>query len=167
MLARVLTTILLGALVTLFAVWLMSAAYPAPTYEGMRTLLHKEPGELLVYHPEGEPGMFDLVLDYEMVGRILAPGIAKHNRNVVLILVAIGVALFAGTRFSPKVPVVSDGIALGGVLTVAYSVILACQSSPKIAAVPIGVGLGIAILLAYDRFGRTATPSAPRTAASE
>jgi len=82
--------------------------------------------------------------------------IAEHDRNVSLISLAIGIGLVLGVRYSGRLPVISESLLLGGILTIMYSVGFSCHHSPKIAAIPVGAGLAVALVLAHDKFVKAA-----------
>jgi len=65
---------------------------------------------------------------------------------VVVVVVSVGL--------SGRLPVISEGLLLGGLFTLIYSIGFSFMSSPKVAVIPVGVGLILTIALGYKRFAR-------------
>jgi len=175
---KILYCIFLGLLIVSFVGWGVSALYPTPRWD-----LEYPDVEEYRYGPEpSEPTTADLkdlspvekqaaVDDYQVklkqyeaevkqhkeLARAFSEKTERHGRTVSLISLLFAVVTTAlGIGLSMKLPVVSEGLVLGGLFTLIYSIGWSFARSPKIAVIPVGVGLVIMIYLGYKRFVRTA-----------
>lgn len=80
--------------------------------------------------------------------------LAFYNRNVSMISLGFSILMLVlSLVFSKKIPVIADGMLLGGVLTLAYSVIRAFNTHDDIYRfLAVGFGLIIAMILGYIKF---------------
>jgi len=173
MVIRVLYCIFLAVLVVLFVGWAMAALYPTPQWDT------EHPGvEQWLGPPPEKPAAVELqalssgerkakMQDYEAkqkeyeakkkelggYRKALAEKTEKRGRNVSLISLVIAVLVMAmGVGFSGRLPVIAEGLLLGGLFTLIYSIGFSFVRSPKIAVIPVGVGLIVTIALGYQRF---------------
>lgn len=79
---------------------------------------------------------------------------AEYNRNVSLIVLGFAlVFLVLGLTLQAKADVLADGLLLGGLLTLLYSVIRGFNADDdKYTFVLVVVGLGMALVLGYLKF---------------
>jgi hypothetical protein len=79
-----------------------------------------------------------------------------YNRNVSIIsLVAAILILIISLTVFKSLPVIADGLLLGGVLTLIYSIVRGFNSQDeKFRFIVVTIGLIIAILLGYNKFIR-------------
>ena len=79
---------------------------------------------------------------------------AVYNRNIAIVTMAVAVILLiVGVTQSAKLEVVGDGVLLGGVFTLLYSLIRGLMSNDDIVRfLVITVGLLIALWLGYKKF---------------
>jgi len=80
-----------------------------------------------------------------------------YNRNVSIIALAAAVVFLAvGLIFERRIPVIADGIMLGGVFTLLYSLGRSFASEDtNYTFVVVTIGLAVALYLGYHRFIRT------------
>lgn len=79
---------------------------------------------------------------------------AFYNRNVSIISLGFSILMLVlSLIFFKKIPVIADGLLLGGVLTLAYSVVTAFDTHDDIYRfLAVSVGLTIAVVLGYFKF---------------
>lgn len=80
--------------------------------------------------------------------------LALYNRNVSMISLGFSILMLVlSLVFSKKITVIADGLLLGGVLTLAYSVVRAFNTHDDIYRfLAVGSGLIIAMILGYIKF---------------
>jgi hypothetical protein len=174
MVIKVLYCVFLAALVVLFVGWAETALYPTPQwdieYPGIEEY-ESGPQEPSALKLEGlTPAERRAQLqqyeaerkEYEVreakrarLRTALSKKVDIHDRNVSLISLLVAVAVMAlSVGLSAKLPVISEGLLLGGLFTLIYSIGWSFVRSPKIAVIPVGVGLIVTIALGYKRFVR-------------
>ena len=87
-----------------------------------------------------------------------------YNRNVsIMTLVAATILVTISLLFDRKIKVLSDGLMLGGIFTLLYSIgrSFAAQDS-KYSFLTVSIGLAVAILLGYFRFIRPENATAKK-----
>jgi len=146
---RALYTVFLGVLIAIFVGVGINTFYPAPPAPRM-------PVEFNTYGKEptaeevAKQREFDLQMqDYE---ELMKP----YNRNVsIMALTAAVVLLVVGLVVESRIRFVADGVVLGGVLTLIYSLGRGFASGDsKYAFVVVSVALAIVLYLGYHRFLR-------------
>ena len=150
-LLEVLSLLAVGVLVAFFVGFGIQAFYPAPELpeerfglaeappeedpEGMEKVREKEEKELTVRAYQEE------VVEYNRIASLIAIGIAVLILGAVLLLRRIGI------------PAIRDGVALGGVLTLFYGLVLALQAEGDVFRfLMVGVVLVVVLVAAYLRF---------------
>ncbi|MCJ7804578.1 hypothetical protein MUP35_02485 [Patescibacteria group bacterium] len=86
--------------------------------------------------------------------KVFQPQNEKYNRNVsiIAIIAAILILVISLTLFK-KILLIADGLLLGGVLTLIYSIIRGCGGGDNIFRfIIVSVGLVISLLLGYIKF---------------
>lgn len=80
--------------------------------------------------------------------------LAFYNRNVSMVSLGFSILmLILSLVFFKKIPVIADGLLLGGVLTLAYSVVRAFNTHDDIYRfLAVGAGLIISMVLGYIKF---------------
>jgi predicted histidine transporter YuiF (NhaC family) len=174
MVIKVLYCVFLGALVVLFVGWLLAALLPTPDWDS------EYPGRARWYESPSpdKPTAEELAglslaerkakfQDYEAkrkkyeasekeqqkMENAFSKKVEKRDRNVSLISLLIAIVVVALTvGLSGRLPVMSEGLLLGGLFTLIYSIGFSFVRSPKIAVIPVGVGLIVTIALGYKRF---------------
>ncbi len=175
MVIKVLYCIFLAVLVVLFVGWAMTALYPKPDWES------EYPGVPQYEMPPDKPTAEELqglsaaqkrakLRDYETslkryeveeekreeLRKALSDKTERRARNVALLSLLTSVLVMAvGVGFASSLPVIAEGLLLGGLFTLIYSIGFTFAHSPRIAVIPVGVGLIVTIALGYKRFGRT------------
>jgi len=185
MAVKVLYCVFLAALIVLFVAWAVAALYPTPQwdseYPGIAEWESSPPGlaawESSSYSLRMEE--FQLLSPAEKKAKLqeyeasrkeyearkkqrqeLREALEKktedHGRNVSLasLLVAVVVVLL-GFGLASSLPVISEGLLLGGLFTLMYSIGWSFVGSPKTAVIPVGIGLIITVALGYRMFVRT------------
>jgi hypothetical protein len=172
---KVLYWIFLATLIVLFVGWAMAAWYPMPTWETeypnveryVGTAVPPLPDELKLLSPAQQRAKFEqyraevarrkaLEDGNEKRERALGKKVERHNRAVALTALVISVVIVGfGIGLSRPLPVIAEGLLLGGLFTLIYSIGWSFVASPKVAVIPVGVGLVITIYLGYRRFVRT------------
>jgi hypothetical protein len=177
MVIKVLYSIFLGALVVLFVGWAMAALYPTPQWETeyptvqqryesvpraptAQELEFLSPTERKAKLQEYEAKSKEAEARESERQKLQAALQTKrqvHDRNVSLIslLVSVIVVVMA-VGSSVRLPVISEGLLLGGLFTLIYSIGWSFLRSPKSAVIPVGVGLIITLALGYRMFVRGA-----------
>ena len=174
MVIKVLYCVFLGVLIVLFVGWAMAALYPSPQWGT------EYPGIAEYESPPDRPATEELQIlspgerrarwqDYQAKGKEYDARAAKreklrtalqkkteqHDRNVSLTSLLLSVVVVAlGVGLSGRLPVISEGLLLGGLFTLVYSIGWSFVRSPKIAVIPVGVGLIVTIALGYRIFVR-------------
>lgn len=181
MVVRVLYCVFLGVLVVLFVGWSMAAWFPMPTWETEYPKLDR------YQSPPQTPSDFELKAMTRAQQQAAAQKYQRdtktyedqeeevrqanlrldrltqlHNRNVALASLVIAVIIVAlSVGLAPRIPVISEGLLLGGLFTLVYSIGWSFFASPKIAVIPVGVGLIVTVALGYQRFVKPSRPPAP------
>jgi len=175
MVIKVLYCVFLGLLVVLFVGWAMAALYPTPQWKTEYPAIEQWGGrgpekptadELQVLSTAEKRAKLQ---DYEAkskeyqakeqererLRKALEEKTEKRGRNVSLISLLIAVVVVVvSVGLSGRLPVISEGLLLGGLFTLIYSIGWSFVRSPKIAVIPVGVGLIITIALGYKIFAR-------------
>ena len=157
-LLEVLSLLAVGVLTAFFVGFGIQAFYPAPEPpeerfgpteplpeedpEGKEKFADKEEKELSVRAYQEE------VVEYNRIASLVAIGIAVLILGAVLLLRRIGI------------PAIRDGVALGGVLTLFYGLVLALQAEGDVFRfLMVGVVLVVVLAAAYLRFRPDRTAS--------
>ena len=88
-----------------------------------------------------------------------------YNRNVsIMTLIAATILVTISLLFDRKIKVLSDGLMLGGIFTLLYSIgrSFAAQDS-KYTFLTVSIGLAVAVLLGYFRFIRPENATAAKS----
>lgn len=172
MVIKVLYSIFLGLLVVLFVAWLLAALYPTPVWESeypdiaeYEMAPEKPSAEQL--QPLTRAEQRAKLQDYETKlkeynareeqrEKLRAALHKKSEKRAMIVslvsLVAAVVVTSLGVGLSRRLPIISEGLLLGGLFTLIYSIGWSFIRSPKIAVIPVGVGLVVTIVLGYLRF---------------
>jgi len=156
MLIRYIYTVFVGILIALFVGVGISVFYAqpaAPKYPTELTYMQKEP----TAQQQALQNKFDT--DQEAYNLKMKP----YNRNVSIITLVIAVLLVGiGLLLNDKMRVIADGVTLGGVFTLVYSIGRGFASgNSKYSFLVVSVGLIVTIALGYIRFIK---PSASKKA---
>ena len=175
MAVKVLYCVFLAALIVLFVAWAMAALYPTPQWDSEYPAIEEWESspqmprtEELEFLSRGEAKAklheYEAKLkEYEArkkqrqeLREALERKTEHHGRNVSLasLLVAVVVVLL-GFGLASSLPVISEGLLLGGLFTLMYSIGWSFVGSPKTAVIPVGIALIITVALGYRMFVRT------------
>lgn len=155
MIIKFIYSLFLGILIVTFVHVGISAFYPEPKYP-------EYPVELQRPYPPKEE---DLSVkekselnkkneEYNKKQKEFEKTIKDYNRNVsVISLVAALVSLVISLTFIRSILVISDGILLGGVFTLIYSILRGFSAQDNIYRfIVVTVGLIVALILGYIKF---------------
>lgn len=140
-------TFFLGILLAIFVGFGIAAFYAQPT-------MPKWPVELNVVNKEQTPAQQQIQKDYDAKQEVWNEKMKPYNRNVSIFTLLAAVAFVAiSLLFEQKISILADGVMLGGVFTLLYSMGrgFASQDS-KYSFVVVTIGLGVAFALGYLRF---------------
>jgi len=147
-------TVFLALLVALFWGMGIAAFYPAPEAPETPAIVeqsYKNPGESL------SPAEKTAQVAFEKEQKEYNEKMKTYSRNVSIIALGFAVlTLVVSLLFSNKIPVLADGLLLGSVFTLAYSIIRGFESEDaKFRFVIVTVGLLITVFIGYWKFIKT------------
>ena len=155
MVLKLVYTIFIGVLLAIFVGVGIAAFYPQPKHPETPLLLklYKPPTEPLSdptisAQLEEEQKTFDETL------KIFMERMAKYNRDVSIIsLIAAILILIISLTLFRKILIIADGLLLGGVITLLYSVARVFGSGDdKLRFLVVSVGLVVSLILGYLKF---------------
>lgn len=154
MLIKYVYIVFLGIILATFVGVGIAAFYKGPTYpETPATLKYERP------YPDFQTGTpsAEYIKEQEQFdaqSRKFQEDSNIYNRNVSMISLAFAVLMLVlSLSFFKKIPVIADGLLLGGVLTLAYSVVRGFNTNDDIYRfLVVGAGLAIAMVLGYLKF---------------
>jgi hypothetical protein len=144
---KIIYTIFLGLLLAIFIGVGAATFYPAPQ-SPEPPLIYERPVENLTPQQEREEANF------RQEQEKFQNQLSSYNRNISIItFVAAMLFLVISLALAPKVDVISDGLLLGGTLTLVYSLGrgLVSQDSTYRFLI-ISMGLAVALILGYIKF---------------
>jgi hypothetical protein len=177
MFVKVLYMIFLGILVALFVGWAMSSMFPTPKWETEYPDVQQymdqpmPPSEqelsVLTYDQrvariqafDSTKAAYDLwKTDYDAKQKEFNTKMEKQGRNVALYSLVIAVAVtMASLWYSGKLMVITEGMLLGGIFTLMYSIGWTIARAPKIAVLTVGISLVVTIIVGYMKFVKKST----------
>lgn len=112
------------------------------------------PVELSTYAKDSTVEQTAKQKEYDKKNAEYVNGIKPYNRNVSIITMVAAVALLAiSILYEKKIKVISDGVMLGGLFTLIYSIGRGFASEDsKYMFVVVSIGLALVIYLGYHRF---------------
>ena len=173
---KVLYCVFLALLVVLFVGWAGAAFYPTPQWDSefpgvaefesapqepsaqMLEMLSPAERSAKLHAYEAENKQWQIgQKKREKLQKELRGKVERHDRNFSLIsLLAAVLVMGMGVGLSGRLPVISEGLLLGGLFILIYSIGWSFVRSPKTAVIPVGVGLVVTIAFGYKRFVRAA-----------
>jgi hypothetical protein len=150
---RLIYTIFLGILIALFVGVGINTFYSSPVPP-------KNPIELNTYGKELSADQIKAQKELDRKNEKYQEKLKPYNRNVSIMTLVAAVALLAGSMvFQKRVKVLADGIMLGGLFTLLYSVGrgFASENSKYVFTV-VTLGLLVVIYLGYHRFVQKRSP---------
>ncbi len=155
MVLKIVYTIFIGLLLAIFVGVGIAAFYPGPQSPEIPLLLklYNLPTEpisdsTISAQLEEEQKAFDEAL------KIFMEKFEKYNRDVSIIsLIAAVLILIISLTFFRKILIIADGLLLGGVITLLYSVARVFGSGDdKLRFAVVSVGLVVSLILGYLKF---------------
>ena len=155
---KIIYTFFVGFLVAVFVGVGIAAFYPGPDEPERPTILkiYRLPAD-----PTADPQILaDLQVAQEQFDQKMSThreDMQIYNRNVsITALIAAIAILMVSLTFASKLLVVADGLLLGGVMTLLYSVVRVFDSGDDMLRFTIvAIGLAIALILGYTKFIKT------------
>jgi len=148
---KVIYAFFVGLLLAIFVGVGVSAFYPAPKAP-------QYPSSLATPEKAAPSEQTDAQLDaqreYEREYEVFRAQDASYNRNVsIIVLVAAVIFVVVSLLFESKIRIIADGILLGGVFSLVYSIGRSFQADDsKYTFLVVAVGLVIALFMGYLRF---------------
>ncbi|MGI5827678.1 MAG: hypothetical protein ACOX6V_01500 [Patescibacteria group bacterium] len=148
-------TVFIGVLLATFVGVGIAAFYQAPQYP---ELSRTKPSPLLLEDREKNATLSaEIVKEQELMEDVYQKyqdETKLYNRNVSVISLSASVLLLIlSLTLASKLVVIADGLLLGGVLTLLYSIIRGFQSEDsKFRFVVVSIGLVISLVLGYIKF---------------
>jgi hypothetical protein len=172
MFVRVLYIIFLGLLVALFVGWAMDSMFPTPKWETEYPDVQQykdqpmPPSEqelsVLTYDQRvARMQEFDTTKaaydewkkDYDAKQKEFNTKMETQGRNVALYSLVIAVAVtMASLWYSGKLQIITEGMLLGGIFTLMYSIGWTMARAPRIAVLTVGISLVVTIIVGYMKF---------------
>jgi hypothetical protein len=146
---KIVYTFFLGLLLAIFIGLGVNTFYPspqAPDYPTSASIYGKEPSEQDIEEQR----------EFETASRSHQENLKPYNRNVSIITLVAAVLLLAiSVIFEKKIKVIADGVMLGGLFTLVYSIGrgIASEDSKYVFAA-VTIGLAIVLYLGYHRFAK-------------
>lgn len=154
MLIKYVYIVFLGIILATFVGVGIAAFYKEPVYpETPASLKYAKPYPDVTYStPSAEYIREQEAFDKE--SKKFQDDLAFYNRNVSMVSLGFSILmLILSLVFFKKIPVIADGLLLGGVLTLAYSVVRAFNTHDDIYRfLAVGAGLIISMVLGYIKF---------------
>lgn len=149
---KLIYTVFVGILLALFVGVGVSVFYTAPKAPDYPKILESTPadnGRLT-----DEQKRQDAIYQQEI--EAYGPRNSAYNRNVSIITLAAAVLMLVlGLAFAKKIDVIADGLLLGGVFTLLYSIGRGFASEQNTYRfIVVSAGLAIAIILGYLKFSK-------------
>lgn len=153
---KIVYTIFLGILLAVFVGITVSTFYPAPQYPEYPKSLESRPyvsGEVPAPTTDSAQALADReAFDREQEKYTEATNV--YNRNVFAIILACSIIMLViSLSFMKLIPIIADGVLLGGALTLLYAIARGLMSEDgMVRFVVVLVGLIIALVLGYIKF---------------
>lgn len=147
-------TVFIGVLLATFVGVGIATFYQVPQYP---ELSRTKPSPLLLEDREKNATLSaEIVKEQELMEDVYQKyqdETKLYNRNVSVISLSASVLLILSLTLASKLVVIADGLLLGGVLTLLYSIIRGFQSEDsKFRFVVVSIGLVISLVLGYIKF---------------
>lgn len=149
---RVLYTIFFAILISLFVGLGIAAFYPAPEAPDYPTILNETRPDTDTNEIKRADSKYNKAQkDYEE-----KRGVYARNVSIISLTAAIIILVLAFVFVNKKIIVLSDGLLLGGVLTLLYSIINGFGSpDEKFRFIVVTIGLIVAFVLGYLKFSKS------------
>ena len=181
MFVRVLYCIFLGLLVALFVGWAMSAWFPTPRWETVYRDFEQNMGEPAAPSPD-ELNLITAdqrtarIQQYETDRAAYVEWQTNHDardeefkkisdkQGVTVALISMLIAVVVTSvslLYSGKLQVITEGLLLGGIFTLIYSIGWTLFRAPTVAVLIVGVSLVVTIVIGYIKFVKKAADAKP------
>lgn len=155
MVLKVVYTLFIGVLLAIFVGVGIAAFYPQPEYPETPLLieLYNLPTEPIC-DPTISAELEKEQKEFNEVLKTFGEKMEKYNRNVSIIsLVAAILILIISLTLFRKLLIIADGLLLGGVITLLYSVVRVFGSGDdKLRFLVVSAGLVVSLILGYLKF---------------
>ena len=150
MIIKIIYTLFLSILLALFVGLGIDAFYPGPQEPDYPVELEVEKPTIV----EDSEEMKKIREDYAKEKKEFVEKSKPYNRNVSIISVVVAIAILVlSLTYLSKIQIIADGLLLGGVFTVVYSIIRGLMSeSSQFRFIIVTIGLVIALVLGYLKF---------------
>jgi hypothetical protein len=147
---RLVYTFFLGLLLAIFVGVGINTFYPGPKAPEYPTSTE------FSYNKEPTQEQKDAEKQYEIQNKAYMEKMKPYSRNVSMITLVAAVAFLAiSIVFEKRIKVIADGVMLGGLFTLLYSIIRGFMSEDnKYVFLVVTVGLVVVLYLGYHRFVR-------------
>ncbi len=154
---KIVYTIFLGILLALFVGITVSTFYPAPKYPDHPKSIESQPhvsGQVPAPTAEETAQAKADREEYDRQQDEFQTASNVYNRNVFAIILACSIIMLViSLSFMKQIPIIADGVLLGGALTLLYAIARGLMSEDGIVRfVVVLVGLIIALILGYIKF---------------
>jgi hypothetical protein len=155
MVLKLIYTFLIGIFLAVFVGVGIAAFYPEPKYP--------EPPAIVKYGVMDKTGNCELsakakneINEYDKKEKSFQTELQNYNRNASIIaLIASIIIVFASLTFFKAIMLIADGLLLGGVLTLLYSVMRGFGTEDNMFRfIVVSVGLFMSLFLGYVKFVR-------------
>jgi uncharacterized membrane protein len=153
MVLKLLYTFLIGIFFAVFVGVGIAAFYPQPKFPEQPTLLKYSPPEIT--KDTSESAKYKVEAEkFDRAQRKFQEQLQLYNRNVSIIaLVASIIIVIASLTLVRTILLIADGLLLGGVLTLIYSVIRGFGTDDNMFRfIVVSVGLLVSLFLGYVKF---------------
>ncbi len=150
---KIIYTFLIGIFLSVFVGVGIAAFYPGPKYPEQPVFLKfgsfemsKDPAQYSEFKSEAEK--------FDKEEKLYQAKSQIYNRNVSIIAIIASILIvIASLTFFKKILIIADGLLLGGVITLIYSVIRGFGSEDNMFRfLVVSIGLLISLLLGYVKF---------------
>lgn len=155
MILKFIYTLFIGILLVLFVGFGIAAFYEEPKYpEYPARLQYSKPAYDLEKQTSEEAQLREEQIKFDKTQKDFQKELETYNRNVSVIgLVAAILYLIISLLLAKKLLLISDGLLLGGVFTLLYSIVRGFASHDnKFQFITVAIGLIISLVLGYIKF---------------
>ena len=155
MVLKIVYTVFIGVLLAILVGVGIAAFYPAPEFPETPLLieLYELPIEPIC-DPTISAQLEEEQKEFNETLKIFKEKFEKYNRNVSIIaLIAAILVLIISLTLFRQILIIADGLLLGGVITLLYSVVRVFGSGDdKLRFLVVSVGLAVSLILGYLKF---------------
>jgi len=151
---RIIYTIFLGILLAAFIGVGIAAFYPQPRYPEYPTELNYKAFPAPEPSSTQEAELIQKQKDFDIKQKEFSKMNESYGKNVSLLAIGFSIAiLIVSILIASRLLILSDGLLLGGLLTLGYGIIRGFSPSDSMFRfVIISIGLAVALILGYVKF---------------